>query len=136
MSPAVPELTADGLAFLDLCRKAAVRTRGQRRVDPESLERTASLIRNNMEPRPAPETMVEWVVHFMRFAMPRPPRFYPSGAQELSFDESWLVALHGAFRRNDPVSIAFLLNSQLQTGHARCLWGYLTIFHRDIHSDA
>ncbi|MEQ8587349.1 MAG: hypothetical protein RLO01_20530 [Thalassobaculaceae bacterium] len=130
----VHELSEAERELLILCRRAARETRWQRRVEPLSLLAPVGTWYIGARTPPGTAATLDGLIHFMRSDALHPPRFYEQCADELSFDEAWLVGLYRAFRRNDHESLVFLLVSRLGRAHAAPLHRYVISMLSCIHA--
>lgn len=130
------ELSAAEREFLILCRKAARETRWQRRVEPWSLLAQSGTWGVGSRTPSGSAGTLDGLIHFMRSESIHPPRFYEQCADELSFDEAWLVGLYSAFRRDDHESLVFLLVRRMGRIHAAPLHRYVVSMLSCIHERA
>jgi len=61
------------------------------------------------------------LIRGLRPALMRQPVFYRPGVDEMSFDESWLIAALGALDKKDWDSFDFLIRSRVVPAHRRSI---------------
>lgn len=114
LSRPAPGFTAEQRAGLNRLRLLSLRCRAARRIDVFSA--CALLSRDRSEAAHA------YATAFLRAlpqALDRTPVFHIPGADEISFDEAWILQLLQAIRAGQNDSIAFLIASRIRACHRR-----------------
>lgn len=111
--PAAPLSTGDA-ALLDSLRAVAMLCRVKPRAD---LFHACALLHGDRSASQAAHA--EALMRCLAQALGQPARLHAPGAAELTFDETWLLALGRAAARGDEGSVAFLLGRRVAAEHRR-----------------
>lgn len=108
------DLAAVDLAFVNHVRFVAMDCRSKRRED---IFKACALLHASRTVSSA--AYADALARCLADAIGKRVTFHTPGTAELSFDESWLLQLGKAIKREDEASTAFLLASRVSREHSR-----------------
>lgn len=111
-----PQLSPQAYAFMNKIRFVAMRCRSKPKTD---LFKTCARLQASRST--SWEAHADALTRCLAEALGTRPRFYRPGAQELSFDEAWLIQLGQSLERGDFANVEFATKSRVLPEHRRLL---------------